>query len=237
MVPCPGCDQTGEVIDKAKQCKKCKGKKIQKQMHKLNITIDKGTPHNEQVVMSGEADHLPDMEPGDIVIVVMQKAHETFERKGADLVHEKKITLLEALTGFSFVIKHLDGRKVKLTSEPGQVIKPGSMMTCVGLGMPFHKKSYEFGNLFVKFTVEFPDTIQVPECLNAITQALSKTEGQKPLAIESEAFADEEVLMQKLDEKHKNTHAEGGTTQDHQEEEDEDDEEGGGGPRVGCQQQ
>ena len=41
--------------------------------------------------------------------------------------------------------------------------------------------------------------------------------------------------MQKLEDKHKNTHAEGGKTEHYEEEEDDDDEEGG--QRVGCQQQ
>jgi DnaJ-class molecular chaperone len=31
-----------------------------------------------------------------------------FARKGADLFLEKKISLLEALTGFNFELKHLD---------------------------------------------------------------------------------------------------------------------------------
>jgi len=32
-------------------------------------------------------------------------------------------------------------------------------MTCEGLGMPFHKTPYKFGNLFVTFKVEFPESV------------------------------------------------------------------------------
>ena len=32
-------------------------------------------------------------------------------------------------------------------------------MTCEGLGMPFHKTPYKFGNLFVNFKIKFPDKI------------------------------------------------------------------------------
>ena len=199
------------------------------------MTIDKGTPHGEKQVLHGEADDLPDMEPGDIVILVMQKPHKLFERKGADLVYEKKITLLEALTGTQFTIKHLSGKNIRIQSEPGQVIKPDSQMTCIGLGMPFYKKIYESGNLFIKFTVEFPDTIKQTEKLNQIHSALSKSQGQA-VKKESGDEVDEVCMMQKLEDRHKNTHAEGGKTHDH-EEEDEDDEEGGHGPQVGCQQQ
>jgi len=40
--------------------------------------------------------------------------HELFKRKGADLMIEKEITLLQALTGVDFILKHLDGRKIRI---------------------------------------------------------------------------------------------------------------------------
>ena len=71
--------------------------------------------------------------------------------------------MLEALTGVDFTIMHLDGRICRIQSEPGKVIKPNSQMTCEGLGMPFHKTSYKFGNLFVNFKVKFPETIDAAQ--------------------------------------------------------------------------
>jgi DnaJ family protein A protein 2 len=51
---------------------------------------------------------------GDIHVRIYIENHKTFERKGADLFIEKKITLLEALTGTNFEIKHLDGKNLKV---------------------------------------------------------------------------------------------------------------------------
>jgi DnaJ family protein A protein 2 len=62
---------------------------------------------------------------------------------------EKEITLVEALTGLDFILVHLDGRKVRVRNNPGEVIKPDSLMTVENLGMPFHKKTYQFGNLII----------------------------------------------------------------------------------------
>jgi len=45
--------------------------------------------------------------------------HEVYKRKGADLFFEKEIDLIEALTGVNFVVKHLDGRNIKVINEPG----------------------------------------------------------------------------------------------------------------------
>ena len=62
---------------------------------------------------------------GDIYARIMIEKHKVFERKGADLVIEKKITLLEALTGFSFELEHLDGQKYTIATLPGEVVTPG----------------------------------------------------------------------------------------------------------------
>lgn len=42
------------------------------------------------------------------------KEHKIFKRKGADLLIDKEITLLEALTGIDMTITHLDGRQVRI---------------------------------------------------------------------------------------------------------------------------
>ena len=52
---------------------------------------------------------------------------------------EKEITLLEALTGVDFVLKHLDGKKIRIKNNPGEVIKPDDIKTVEGFGMPYHK--------------------------------------------------------------------------------------------------
>ena len=67
----------------------------------------------------------PGIEAGDVIIVLQQKEHEVFTRKDTDLVMEYNISLTEALCGFQFVIKHLDGRDLVINSQPGEVICPG----------------------------------------------------------------------------------------------------------------
>jgi DnaJ-class molecular chaperone len=45
-------------------------------------------------------------------------------------------------------------------------------MTCEGLGMPFHKTPYKFGNMFVTFKVKFPDSVN-PDQMAEINKVLS----------------------------------------------------------------
>lgn len=73
---------------------------------------------------------------------------------------EKEISLLEALTGVDMTITHLDGRQIRIQNDKGEIIQPNTMKCCEGLGMPFHKTPYKFGNLFINFKIKFPDTLK-----------------------------------------------------------------------------
>lgn len=170
--PCDECSGQGEMIDKAKRCKTCLGKKIKKETKSLKVEVDKGSPNGEKFTIHGEADEMPDAEAGDVIVQIIEKPNKELKRKGADLLMEKEISLLEALTGVDFIFKHLDGRKIRIKNDPGQVVKPEMLMSIMGQGMPFFKKSYEFGNLFVRFTIKFPVNMNDAQ-LTGINSALS----------------------------------------------------------------
>merc|ERR1712066_1074124 len=70
------------------------------------------------------ADEHPDADAGDVVFVLKQQEHPEFKRKGADLFTERKISLVEALCGFTLELTHLDGRKLLIKTAPGEIVKP-----------------------------------------------------------------------------------------------------------------
>jgi len=157
----------------AKRCKVCKGKKVSRDKKTLTVEVDKGAPDKEQYTISGEGDCVPDIEPGDVIAVVKIRPNKIYTRKGADLYYDKEISLLEALTSVDFTIMHLDGRMIRIQNEAGKVIKPNSTMTCEGLGMPFHKTPYKFGNLFINFKIKFPDSLEDGQ-VQAVKNVLSE---------------------------------------------------------------
>ena len=125
----------------------------------LELYIPRGARQGDRIVLAGEADQLPDQEPGDIIFTLEEAPHDVFERAGADLRAELKISLVEALTGFSRVmLTHLDGRGIQLhVQQPnGKILRPGQVLKVPGEGMPV-KKSDAKGDLYLVVDIEFPE--------------------------------------------------------------------------------
>jgi DnaJ family protein A protein 2 len=96
--------------------------------------------------------------PGDVIFILKTTPHDSFERSGADLLTKVKITLSEALMGFSrILLTHLDGRGVHVASPLGKIIKPGQTIVIRGEGMPTYKRPDQKGDLYVVLEVEFPE--------------------------------------------------------------------------------
>lgn len=160
---CPTCGGQGKSYKK--------GVKLVKEKKILEVYVEKGMKHRQKIVFSGEADEAPGVLPGDVVFILEQQEHDVFQRKGADLVMEKKISLKEALTGFSFAQQHPDGRTLIIKSTPGDIVKPNSIKCVTDGGMPIHKRPFSRGRLFIVFRVEFPDKLTDPQ-VTALRAAL-----------------------------------------------------------------
>lgn len=187
------------------------GAKTKQDTKILEVTIDKGSPHGNKYTFHGEGDEYPGAQTGDVIVVVDLQEHKKFKRRGADLLFEKTITLSEALTGAEFTFKHLDGKKIKVKTPKGAVVKPKSLMTLKDMGLPFHNKSFEFGNMFILFTVEFPDTLSEDQ----VTKLSKVLKGPK----KSKDEFDAEVTLEPYSESQRNTHVTGGTQGDDSEDE------------------
>jgi len=153
--PCKKCDRRGEVIPDADRCRKCNGNKVVKDKKILECEVQPGMKDGQKIVFSGEGDQAPNIEPGDVVIVLDEQEHSTFKRKGIDLHLTMKIDLVDALCGFSRVIDTLDKRKLLITSNPGEVIDPKQLKSVMEEGMPHYRHNFK-GNLIIKFDVQFP---------------------------------------------------------------------------------
>jgi len=123
----------------------------------LDCEIEKGMNTGEKLKFERMAKQTPGEIPGDVIVNLVAKPHPRFKRKGNHLETTLKITLEEALLGFSKTLTHLDGRKVKV--ERSRITHPNYVMSVRNEGMPFHEDSSKKGHLYVKLEVVFPKKI------------------------------------------------------------------------------
>ncbi|EAU85530.2 chaperone regulator [Coprinopsis cinerea okayama7 len=157
-VQCRDCKGVGERLKEKERCKKCKGECVVKEKTRQEIHIEKGMADKQRIVLAGAGDQQPDIPAGDVIFVLKAQKHESFQRIGNDLLTQVKITLSEALLGFSrILVTHLDGRGIRVSSPPGKIINPNDAIILRGEGMPIFKRPDDKGDLHVVLTVEMPD--------------------------------------------------------------------------------
>ncbi|KAJ1384649.1 HSP40/DnaJ peptide-binding [Sesbania bispinosa] len=96
----------------------------------------------------------PNVIPADLVFIVDEKPHGVFIRDGNDLIVTKKISLAEALTGYTVHLTTLDGRNLSIPIN--NVIHPNYEEVVPKEGMPFPKDPSKKGNLRIKFSIKLP---------------------------------------------------------------------------------
>ena len=153
----------------------------------LTVDVERGARDGDSVVFPGCADASePGAEPGAVVIVLREKRHPRLRRVDDDLHMRKRISLAEALCGYSFPLRLLDGRTVMVQSGDGCVTRPGCVRRLRGKGMPRRdsasggheagKDHQAYGDLFIEFDVYWPRngvvTGSVRECIMAALASL-----------------------------------------------------------------
>ena len=78
-----------------------------------------GMTDDQEIKFHGEGDQEPGVEAGDIIIVLDEKEHQRFKRRGADLFVKLELELADALCGFTKTIKTLDNRQLVINTLPG----------------------------------------------------------------------------------------------------------------------
>jgi len=212
---CPTCRGTGVTVQQVQigpgmvtqaqaQCRDCtRGYRCasKKERVEVEVRVDKGAADKSKIKLPGRGNEAPGAEPGDVHFVVETKPHKAFQRHGADLLLRKDIGLVEALTGFDFVVDTLDGRKLGLKARPGQIVRPEvragvPYVMCVdGEGMPKYGNPFDKGRLFVLFHIKFPRNGSLSGAAKKqLLEAL-------PPALEHETIGADAATLEKLKEK------------------------------------
>ena len=132
------------------------------------INVPKGVDDNETVTLHERGNIINDIK-GEVRITFRVINNTPFIRNGLDLIYNQKITLKEALCGFSFEINHLSGKKLCLNNNSNPaVIKPNFRKIVPNLGM---NREENVGNLIIEFEIVFPDILTIDQ-VESLTQIL-----------------------------------------------------------------
>lgn len=126
---------------------------------------------------------------------------------------KKTITLVEALTGFSFKVKLLDGSEVVVSTAKGEIIGDHDKKMLRGLGMPFFKDPMSHGNLVIEFKVKMPKRDELTkEQISLLISILPGKINERPKDNNYE-------MLEDFDRENVNSNEEGGKKKDEDEEE------------------
>lgn len=136
-------------------CSACPSKTVTENIA-LTIDVTAGLRPKEHITFEGVTDEQPGYKPGDLHFVLYEEPHPTFHRDRDDLYKTIEIPLVDALTGFSIELKHLDGELFKVDVD--FVTECDHVMRVPGKGMP-RRSGRGHGDLYLTFEVDFPDTL------------------------------------------------------------------------------
>jgi DnaJ-class molecular chaperone len=123
----------------------------------IYVDIPQGIDDGEILIMR-EKGNIIDNFKGDVKIFIKIENNTEFKRVGLDLVYEKTICLKEALCGFSFELKHLNGKTYTITNSStiGHVICQNYQKVIPNMGLI---RDGHLGNLIIIFNVKFPEQL------------------------------------------------------------------------------
>ncbi|XP_073509941.1 dnaJ homolog subfamily B member 1 [Phyllobates terribilis] len=133
------------------------GRSIHTEDKILTIQVKKGWKEGTKITFPKEGDETPNNIPADIVFVLKDKPHSVFKRDSSNLIYTSKISLREALCGYSITVPTLDGRNIPLVSK--DIVNPGTKRKIHGEGLPLPKAPEQRGDLVVEFDIRFPERL------------------------------------------------------------------------------
>jgi len=120
----------------------------------VNISIPPGIETGQQIRYEGMGDNsISDLRPGDLIVNVNVLPHPKFYREGSNIIHEKHISIWDAITGSNINIETLDRKTLNITIPPGT--QPDTVLSCKQEGLP-NIRTRQRGSLLVRIKIDVP---------------------------------------------------------------------------------
>ena len=124
----------------------------------IYVSIPKGIDDNEIIMLRDKGNIINEQNKGDIKLFIKVENTTSFKRSGLDLILERKVSLKEALCGFNFELKHINGKSYTINNNPGSIVTPAYFKSIPNMGLT---RDGHTGNLVITFEVLFPETLDL----------------------------------------------------------------------------
>jgi DnaJ-class molecular chaperone len=122
----------------------------------IYVDVPPGIDENEMLILRDRGNVVNEQCKGDIKINILVQNNTAFKRSGLDLILDKTITLKDALCGFTFDIKYLNGKIYTLNNNKGNIVPPEYKKIYPEMGL---KRGEHKGNMIIFFHIEFPEKL------------------------------------------------------------------------------
>jgi molecular chaperone DnaJ len=152
--PCPRCGGAGTVIDNP--CSACNGTGAARALKKFTVPLPAGVKDGTKIRLKGKGEPGQRGGPsGDLYVIAQVDESPVFERRGADLVIEVPVTMVEAALGATIRVPTPEG-SVGLKVPAGT--QHGKMLKLKGKGAPRLGASGK-GDLLARIKVLTPEKL------------------------------------------------------------------------------
>ena len=148
---CTQCEGAGQII--SDPCETCRGRKRVYRERTLSVNIPAGIETGMRLRLAHEGEHgINGGPPGDLFVAIAVKPHQTFTRKGSDIVCDVPISFVTASLGGKIEVPTLKGATVIKVPAGTQHDKA---LRLKGLGVP-SLKTNQTGDQIIKVKVQIP---------------------------------------------------------------------------------
>ncbi len=170
---CQHCGGEGQIIEKV--CSRCAGNGLVNGQTSIKVKIPAGVSAGNYIAVTGSGNYGPrGGPPGDVLVVIDEKEHDHFTRRGDDIVCEMPLSFSQATLGAEIEVPALDG-KANLKIPAGT--QSGKIFMLRNKGIP-HLNGYGRGSQLVRVILWTPTRLSNEE--RALFTKLAESRGEKP---------------------------------------------------------
>ncbi len=145
---CEHCHGKGKIPNE--KCTECKGAGVHKKDEEISLNVPAGIHNGETLRMTGMGEAIAHGQTGDLYIKIRVRPHHTFTRDGNNLMMDLPVKLSDAILGFKYKLKTLDG-EMEVTIPEG--VHHGELLRVRGKGMPQNGKH---GDIILRIQIKMP---------------------------------------------------------------------------------